>query len=126
MKNETRPTLDVVFKMLQSDMNRYRQIFLVVDALDECSTENQVRQDLLSRIYALQTSHRVNLMITSRHIPDITLEFQNSLLLEIRASEEEVRIFLDGRMYRLASCVRRDKDLQEALEGSIMKAVDGM
>ena len=126
IKDETRPTLDEVFEMLQSEMNRYRQIFVVVDALDECSIENRVRQELLSKLYELQTSHNVNLMMTSRHLPDIMQEFQNSLQLEIRANEEDVRRYLDGQMFRLASCVRRNDNLQEAIKDSIVKAVDGM
>ncbi|MCJ1263487.1 hypothetical protein MMC22_003357 [Lobaria immixta] len=126
LKNETRPALDEVFKILQFEVNRYRQVFVVVDALDECSTENQVRQDLLSKLFALQTSHTVNLMFTSRHIPDIMREFQKCLQLEIRASEEDVRRYLDGQIFRLASCVRRNNDLQEAIKGSIVKAVDGI
>ena len=91
LKCETRPMLDEVFKMLQSEMNRYRQVFVVVDALDECSIENRVRQELSSKLYELQTPHTVNLMMTSCHIPDIMQEFQNSLQLEIRAGEEDVR-----------------------------------
>ena len=125
-KMGTHPTLDEAFKLLQSEMHRYSQIFVVIDALDECSNENQARQNLLSKLHALQMSHSVNLMMTSRHIPDITQEFQNSLQLEIRANEEDVRGYLDGQMFRLASCVRKNTDLQEAIKESIVKAVDGM
>ena len=64
--------------------------------------------------------------MTSRHIPDIMQEFQHSLQLEIRASEEDVRRYLDGQMFRLASCVKRNNDLQEAIKDSIVRAVDGM
>ena len=126
LKKGTRPTLDEVFEMLQLEMHRYSQVFMVVDALDECSIENQVRQNLLSKLFTLQTSHNVSLMVTSRSIPEITQEFQDSLRLEIRASEEDVRKYLDGQMFRLASCVRRNIDLQEAIKESIVKAVDGM
>ena len=126
VKDETRPTLDDVFNMLQAEMNRYTRVFVVVDALDECPAENRVRQNLLSGLNALQASHSVSLMTTSRLILDIMQEFQNSLHLEIRANEEDVRRYLDGQMFRLAHCVRRNSNLQEAIKESIVKAVHGM
>ena len=126
LNKETRPTLDEMFNMLQSEMNRYTQVFVVVDALDECPVENRVRRDLLSKLNALQASHSVSLMATSRIIPDIMQEFQTSLHLEIRASEEDVRSYLDEQMFRLAHCVKRNNDLQEAVKENIVKAVNGM
>lgn len=126
VKSETRPTLDELFTMLQSEMNRCSQVFVVIDALDECPAENRVRQDLLSKLYALQTSHNIHLMVTSRPLPDITQQFQSSLQLEIRAREEDISQYLAGQMHRLAGCVMRSNDLQEIVKKSILKAVDGM
>ena len=53
LKNETRPTLNEVFEVLQSEINKYPRVFVVVDALDECPVENRVRPELLSKLYAL-------------------------------------------------------------------------
>ena len=122
----TRPTLDEVFRMLQSEMNSYRQVFVVVDALDECAVENRSRQDLLSKLYTLQTSHAINLMITSRSIPGITQEFQDCLELEVLAKEEDINKYIDGQMHRLAGCVIRNHDLQNIVKKGIVNAVGGM
>lgn len=126
VQTETRPTLDEIFTMLQSQINRFSQVFVVVDALDECPVENRVRQDLLSKLDALQTSHNIHLMVTSRPLPDIMQQFPSSLRLEIRAKEEDINQYLDGQMHRLAGCVMRSVDLQEFVKESIVKAVDGM
>lgn len=126
VKHETRPTLDEVFRMLKSEMNRYRQVFVIVDALDECTVENRFRQDLLSKLYTLQTSHTINLMVTSRSIPGITQDFQDCLELEILAKEEDINKYIDGQMHRLAGCVIRNNDLQKIVKKGIVSAVDGM
>jgi hypothetical protein len=49
-----------------------------------------------------------------------------SLGLEIRASEHDVRRYVDGHMLHLPSFVRRSPDLQEEIKAGIVKAVDGM
>ena len=52
-------------------------------------------------------------------------EFEGSVSLEIRASED-VQRYLDGHMSQLPSCVSRSSDLQEQIKTEIIKAVDGM
>ena len=126
LNNGTRSTLDEVFNMLQSEMNRYIRVFVVVDALDECPVRNRVRQDLLSKLNALQAPHSINLMTTSCLFPNIKQEFQNSLELGIHASEEGIREYLDGQMFRLAHCIRGNNDLQEAIKERIESPVHGM
>jgi hypothetical protein len=46
--------------------------------------------------------------------------------LEIHASDEDVRRYLDGQMTRLPSFVLRNADLQEEIKTEIVKAVQGM
>jgi hypothetical protein len=46
--------------------------------------------------------------------------------LEIRASEEDVRRYLDGHLFRLPGFVARSLELQEEIKTDIVKAVDGM
>ena len=46
--------------------------------------------------------------------------------MEIRASEHDVRRYVDGHMSQLPSFVGRSLDLQEEVKTEIVKAVDGM
>ncbi len=64
--------------------------------------------------------------MTSRFIPEIVKNFEGSISLEIRASDEDVRRYLEGHMSRLPSFVLRGLDLQEEIKTEIIKAVDGM
>ncbi|KAI9843643.1 MAG: hypothetical protein M1837_006225 [Sclerophora amabilis] len=123
---ETRPTLDEVSKLLLSAMASYSQVFIVVDALDECADGNGMRNSILAKLRSLQASNDINLMATSRFIPHIMEAFENDPQLEIRASEADVRRYLDGQMFRLARCVIKNAALQEDIKEEIVKAVDGM
>jgi NACHT domain len=126
IRKGTRPALDEVSKLLLSQMESYSQIFLVVDALDECPDGNGIRELMLAKLRLLQASKGVNIMVTSRPIPKIMEAFEYDPQLEIRASEADVRSYLDGQMSRLSRCVIKNTTLKEDIKGEIVKAVDGM
>jgi hypothetical protein len=124
-----KPTRDEIIQALQSEIRSYSKTFLVVDALDECS-DSEIWKGLLKELRSLYGN--INLMITSRHLPAIEREFDRggmfskSMRLEIRATDGDVRKYLEGQMFRLASCVSKTMSLQEDIKNDIVKAVDGM
>jgi hypothetical protein len=122
----TRPSLNEILGVLQSVAAAYSRVFIIVDALDECQISDGCRQRLLSGLFSLQEKCGVNLFATSRPISSIEKEFEGSTILEIRASEADVRRYLDGHMFRLPGFVVRSFELQEEIKTGIIKAVDGM
>jgi Cdc6-like AAA superfamily ATPase len=122
----TRPSFDESLKALHSVTAMYSRAFIVVDALDECQAIDGCRSRFLSEIFNLQAKSRANIFATSRFIPEITERFEGSMSLEIRASEHDVRRYVDGHMSHLPSFVGRSLDLQEEIKAEIAKAVDGM
>jgi Cdc6-like AAA superfamily ATPase len=126
MKRNTRPSFGELSDVLQSVVGSYSRIFFVIDALDECTNADRDREHLLREIFRLQGHARISLFATSRFIPEIEKEFDESILLEIRASDDDVRIYLDGKISRLRPFVSRNSDLQEEIKTNIIKAVDGM
>ncbi|KAK6527593.1 hypothetical protein TWF694_004577 [Orbilia ellipsospora] len=125
-KKGTRPQLNEIMETLKSVVNLYSRVFIVVDALDECQPSHNCRWRFLSEIFSLQAKYNVNIFATSRHVPEIQEKFNGSTLLEVRASTDDVRRYLDGRMHELATCVRSNPELQEEIKTKIVKAVDGM
>jgi hypothetical protein len=85
------------------------------------------RRKFLSELLELQKKVGANLFATSRFIPDITnvLE-EKGVKMEINASEEDVRRYLDGHVTRLPSFVLRSLNLREEIKTEIVKAVRGM
>ncbi|KAI9694151.1 MAG: hypothetical protein M1822_003422 [Bathelium mastoideum] len=104
---KTQPSADDISAVLQSVATEYSQVFIVVDALDECRCA-------------------INLFTTSRWIPEIIEEIKQDLSLEIRAHEQDVRKYIDGRISHLPSFVRKNLDLQQEIKRGIVETVDGM
>ena len=104
----------------------YSRVFIIVDALDECQPFESYRTTFLTEIFNLQAKSRVNIFATSRIIPEITERFEGSVSLEIRASEPDVRRYVDGHISHLPSFVGHRPDLQEEIKAEIVKAVNGM
>jgi hypothetical protein len=125
-KNKPEPPPDDILKELHAVASHYSKVFIIIDALDECRVSDGGRKRFLSEIFNLQAKTGASLFATSRFIPEIMKEFEGSVSLEIRASNEDVQRYLDGHMPQLPSFVLRSPDLQEQIRAEITKAVDGM
>jgi hypothetical protein len=123
----TRPSIEDISKVLQSVAAGYSRTFIVIDALDECQVSDGARGRFLSEIFKFQAKTGASLFVTSRFIPEIRKEFEGSISLEIRASDEDVLRYIDGRMpLLLRSHISRYPDLQNMVRNDVLKAVDGM
>lgn len=123
---QTRPSLKEISKELQSIITSFSTTFIAIDALDECQLSDGDESSFLSEILSLQANTRVNLFVTSRPIPRIEKQFQGCASLKIRASEEDVDRYINGRMQCLPSFVQKNPDMQKKIKTEIIKAVDGM
>ena len=122
----TRPDDNELIAALLSVIASQSRTFLIIDALDECINSDRTRTRLLSELIKFQSLTNVSLFATSRPIPEITSVFQEVVSVRIRASEEDVQIYLDNHIAQLPNCVLKNQDLQTALKAKIVKAVDGM
>ena len=86
------------------------------------------RTALLTEIRRIQQSFKINVLATSRFIPEIVDHFRSidSVSLEVSASREDVERYIDGNMTRLPSFVQRNLRLQIDIKTSISVSVDGM
>jgi Cdc6-like AAA superfamily ATPase len=121
---QTRPSLDETHSAFQSVLTNYSRVYVVIDALDEC--HNGDRLELLSNLRNLQIKTGLQLMVTSRFLPDIVEELNSMPWLEVRADDADVKRFVVGQTKRLPKCVQRDDTLQEIVHNKIAEAVDGM
>jgi hypothetical protein len=105
-------------------VNQLSRAFIVIDALDECQFLTVTR--LLDTILELQASSSLNLIATSRLIPEITGRFKSKPTFEIRAATPDVTEYLRGSLEKLPSFVLRDPQLQDDIVHKITDAADGM
>ncbi|KAF1996905.1 hypothetical protein P154DRAFT_397109, partial [Amniculicola lignicola CBS 123094] len=122
----TRPSLNEVLSALRDVLARYSTVYIVIDALDECRDSDGTRGQLLARLRELQARIDVRLLVTSRFMPGIVDAFKDALKLEVRASNEDVKRFVAGKMDQLPKCIQRNPELQEMVQEKIAEAVDGM
>lgn len=120
----TRPSLDEISRTLQSVASIYSRVVIIVDALDECQVSDGCRMTFLTEIFSLQTKTGANLFTTSRSIPEITERFRGNITFEIRAHDEDVRQYLDGRISQPGQKLLQS--YREEIKTEITKAVDGM
>ncbi|KAJ6563628.1 hypothetical protein DFH09DRAFT_920088, partial [Mycena vulgaris] len=125
LEQRTRPSLEDVSCVLHSTISEHSNVFLIVDALDEYP--EQQRDILLRCLSALGLT--VSLMLTSR--PHINLDhvFESPETLEIRATEDDIRRYLDRQIvgsFRLSRHIENRPNLREEVETTIVRRSDGM
>ncbi|TPX07668.1 uncharacterized protein E0L32_010666 [Thyridium curvatum] len=125
----TRPSFDEISKTLQVVTAIYSRVFVVINTLDKTSVVDGCQTRLLTELFKVQASSEANVFVTSRHIPNITSEFNKRAgctSLEIHAREEDMRRYLDSHIDRLPSFARNNSLLQEEILSKIVQSVQGM
>ena len=124
--SNTDPDPKGAFEVLKAECDNWSRIFIIVDALDECSEKDATRQRLVEGLLSLQGSKRINILVTSRPIPSILCDFEVWERLGIRASSADIQDYLLGQMDRFSKRVVVGKDLQAQIISTIVDAADGM
>ncbi|KAF3189894.1 hypothetical protein TWF788_009881 [Orbilia oligospora] len=129
-KERSEPSLAELSETLRSVVALYARVFIVIDALDECGGMSWAR--LVEEMFDLQTKYSINLITTSRFIPEITKKFETFPSLEIRASNDDIENFLggcfDGSQMELefSSVILSNQNLREEIKRVITDFADGM
>jgi hypothetical protein len=126
LTRNSKPSLDEISAVLEKVCSNYSRVYIVTDALDECSDKNNCRSQLIERLRELQMRADVQLLFTSRFIPEVTDKFLSDPVLEVQANEEDLRRFVAGQLPRLPNCIRRDDALTRVVQSRIVQAVGGM
>ncbi|KAF4627318.1 hypothetical protein G7Y89_g10840 [Cudoniella acicularis] len=95
-RKQVYPTFPEYLDMVAGQMATFERVYVVVDALDECTEANGVREELLEGI--LQLPAFVSVMATSRYIPGIEFYARNAKQLTIRAHEDDIHLHVRSRL----------------------------
>lgn len=124
--NGSRPSFKDLSKAFKEVVHlALRQVFIVIDALDECNAVTISR--ILSLLSETRTSGNLNILATSRSVPAIEAKFQGCPFQEICAAREDVVRYIKARLEDCDDCalIRRPA-LQEKAVFVIADSVKGM
>ena len=128
IEKDTRPTVEAIDKVLSEEVARYRAVYVIVDALDECPEARRVK--LLEKLQKMQSSRSgLHLLATSRIYDSIARHFKGEPRLEIMANTEDVRAYVKGRITkgsRLERHVLKDPVLASDIENAIAAKSENM
>lgn len=114
-----------ILESLHSIIAGLRRTFIVVDALDECRTDDGSQTKLISQLIELGTKRGVSVFTTSRSILGIMSKFEGCIRLPIRAEEKDVIDFLEANYYRIPVAVGKP-EIRGKIEAAILKSINGM
>ncbi|KAA8571542.1 hypothetical protein EYC84_001542 [Monilinia fructicola] len=113
--------------LLHSLISEFPRLYLVVDALDECDETKKTRTDLIHELRNLPSN--TNVLLTSRRLGDIEEKLSGSSHLEIQASDDDVRAYLEARIDReenILKFCKKDPTLRKTIVGKIAEKAHGM
>ena len=97
LKRETSPMLKDIAVALEAERSKFTKIFLVIDALDECTTSEHTVEILLRHFETLRPV--VRLMVTGRPFAlKYMAGFASLETREIGASDHDVESFIRGQL----------------------------
>ncbi|KAM0541420.1 hypothetical protein ACHAPJ_013251 [Fusarium lateritium] len=109
-------------------IREYSRVFIVLDALDECEIKPGLLERFLEFISDLQKSFGINLVATSRYHSRFAEIFRDSSQLMVRATDEDVKRYLNHRLDELGpnDPIRKRDKLRQEVDRRIQASVDGM
>ncbi|PLN79471.1 nucleoside phosphorylase domain-containing protein [Aspergillus taichungensis] len=124
----TRPSLDEVFSSLCTIISRFSRTFIVIDGLDEIPVSAGVRSKIVTELFNIQDTVGANIAVTSRPISGIVERFEerNSIRRDIRATDDDVRRFINSEILTFQTWIREADGLERNITDTVVKATDGM
>ena len=121
----TPPSVVEYIKVLEAAVTRLAVLYIVIDALDECSDEHGGRKTLISELSRL----KLRLLVTSRDLPSIRRQLQNAIHLDVYAREDDILNYIDTRIdnsEQLSAHVTKDIELRGLIRTSVANKAGGM
>ncbi|KAK6436813.1 hypothetical protein LTR95_006993 [Oleoguttula sp. CCFEE 5521] len=125
------PGLDELQKILLSSVASYDEVFLHLDALDECPEGDGMRQNVLNGIQQLlRQAPNVRILVTSRDVSDVRslMEISGADLMPIIAQtiSSDIRKYVSTQVSRDRKFSRLDLATKTMIEETLVQRADGM
>ncbi|KAI0858323.1 nacht and ankyrin domain-containing protein [Xylaria cubensis] len=127
LREETRPGVDELTQLLVKEVTNFSSVFVVIDALDECSERDDTRTRLLAEMQKLPQHARI--LITSRYSSKFQEAFENVPQIEIKAIDDDVEIYVKACIEEgkwTARNARSNAKLIQEVTKTVKRNSDGM
>jgi hypothetical protein len=121
-----RPTLPELVHILRLEASKLSSVFAVIDAVDELTDNNHVRERLLGLLFDLMPY--INIMLTSRPHVDVTKHLPNARRIEVAATKQDIRRYTENRLSspEFAALVEGRQDLRNRVIEMVTGKSEGM
>ncbi|KAL8958769.1 MAG: hypothetical protein Q9193_004234 [Seirophora villosa] len=123
----TRPALKEISELLSLQVQRFDEVFIIIDALDECPEADRNRTTFIGEVRGLLP--KVRLMVTSRDIPSIEKTFHSDRQLRIRATDQDVKLFVESQIDQeaeLSDLLEDHDDVRSMITTTVVEKSRGM
>lgn len=119
--------LDWIQSEIEASVSEFTKTFIILDALDECSVNGGAMRQSLDFLFGLQRKGNVNILATSRFNEETANLFtKTGVILEIQASEDDIRAYIDHRAAYFSPFVTKKPGLLTYIQDEIVKSSGGM
>jgi hypothetical protein len=118
-------SLGELVDQLQITCSLFQRIFLIIDALDECTDE--MRWDLMDHLRSL--GGHLHLLVMSRFLDTIDKELEDFDRLEIKANKADLEIFIDHHIQKnknLRQIMTKSPIMKEDIKFAVVKTAEDM
>ncbi|KAJ0421028.1 hypothetical protein BJY00DRAFT_113978 [Aspergillus carlsbadensis] len=116
----------VLEKIILEVMQSSSQIYVLIDALDEC-IELGRRKAIISFLEQAARSAKIRLLLTSRpHVQEIRSTFENSHQILVRASEADIGAYVSQEISRARVTDIADTSFVQRIMDTIIHQAEGM
>lgn len=126
------PSMSELQQMLSEIIKEFSQVFIVIDALDECDINNE-RHDILTALSELKTSNLtpLHMLVTSRPYTDIENAIlphlsQPALQLQGEYIDSDIRSHILWQLATDSRLKRWPKDVKTEIQESLIHGANGM
>jgi ankyrin repeat domain-containing protein 50 len=127
-KYQTRPSFSECLTLLQFAVTTFSKVFIVVDALDECTESDGTRRSVIDAITSLLPKE-AHIMVTSRRLPQIERICKKWSQVEIRAEDQDIRQYLDAHIEdegELVDVIQDNPEIRNRIITAIVQKSQGM
>ena len=129
--NANAPAVDELEQIMLACIQQYDELFVLLDALDECPEGNEVRQNVLEGLERVaQKAGNVRMFVTSREVPDIGESMQtlgaNIMSVAAQSVNADIERYISRQLLLDRKLSTFDGTTKSLIRETIEQRADGM